>query len=523
MRTNKRLFIVNGKPFFPLGRHRIYMGGYSVRDETEIEINLKASKLTNGNTVCLAIFWDQLEPEQGKYDFTSIDTLIKVSRRCDLKLIFLWFATSKNGVMDYAPSYIKSNPQLYKRVTASNGKSLWVLSTHCKANLDADKACFTALCKHLKEVDSTEQTVIALQVENEPGTLGSDRDYGPEGQAEFDDPVPDKFLALMKKTVKGEIYDIWQKSGGKESGNWTQLFGDEAGELLSAFSMATYIEQIAKAGKAVYDIPMLINVWVMSLVWWPVPGECYPSGCPVTKVLDIYKWFTPHIDVIAPDNPHTNIRERMAVSAKYARDDNPLMIVEAPGKLFGMFHDIADWNAIGYFVHFDQNADGTVPPGQTRGIELIKCVASAIPLLLKYQGTGKIQAVEEEEGMEHHGLRGMQMDFDGYMGLIEFGDGDGKQRHDRGAGLVIQANRNEFYLVGCNFRILLRRKPPTVALLAGNDLSHISFGNYFMEVDEGHFDQDGKYVTDRRRNGDSVRGGIWIGVDDGVVRIVTCD
>jgi len=117
----------------------------------------------------------------------------------------------------------------------------------------------------------------------------------------------------------------------------------------------------------------------------------------------------------------------------------------------------------------------------------------------------------------------MQMDFDDYMGLIEFGDGDGRQRHDRGAGLVVQANRKEFYLVGCNFRILLRRKPPTVALLAGNDLSHISFGNYFVEVDEGHFDQDGKYVTDRRRNGDSVRGGIWIGVDDGVVRIVTCD
>ena len=71
MVKNKRLFIVNGKPFFPLGRHRIYMGGYSVRNETEIETNFKASKLTHGNTVCLAIFWDQLEPEEGNMIFRA--------------------------------------------------------------------------------------------------------------------------------------------------------------------------------------------------------------------------------------------------------------------------------------------------------------------------------------------------------------------------------------------------------------------------------------------------------------------
>ena len=519
MANNKRLFIVNGKPFFPVGRHRIYMGGYSVRDEAEVEANFKTSKLSHGNTVCLAIFWDQLEPEEGKFDFSSIDILIKIARRYELKLILLWFATSKNGVMDYAPAWMKSNPQRYKRVTALNDTKLWVLSTHCQANLEADKKAFTALCKHLKAKDSTEQTVISLQVENEPGILGSDRDYGPEGQSEFDSLVPAKFVSALKKAGKGDVYDIWQKNGGKASGNWTQLFGDEAGELLTAWSTATYIEAIAKAGKAVYDIPFFINVWVSSLVWWPVPGECYPSGCPVTKVLDIYKWFAPHIDVIAPDNPHTNLRERWAVNAKYTRPDNPLLIVEAPDE--GMFHDIADFNAIGYFLHFEQDEQGI--PDQTRSIDLLRSVSAAIPLLLKYQGTGKIQAVQQEEGMEHHGLNGMQMDFDGYMGLIEFGTGESRQQPGRGAGLVFQISKNEFYLVGVNYRLLLRRKPATVALLAGNDLSHISFGNYLMSVDEGHFDKNGKYVSDRRRNGDSVRGGVWVGADDGVVRIIACD
>jgi hypothetical protein len=143
--------------------------------------------------------------------------------------------------------------------------------------------------------------------------------------------------------------------------------------------------------------------------------------------------------------------------------------------------------------------------------------------LLKYQGTGKIQAVEQEEGMEHHGLFGMQMDFDGYMGLIEFGTDFGNQPSGRGAGLVIHAGRNEFYLVGLNYKLTLRAKPATVALLAGNDLSHTSFSNYFVSVDEGHFDKNGEFVADRRRNGDSVRGGIWVSVNDGVIRIIASD
>jgi beta-galactosidase GanA len=66
------------------------MGGYSVRDEAEIEANFKASKLTHGNTVCLAIFWDQLEPEEGKFDFSSIDSLVTIARRFGWEWIMEW-------------------------------------------------------------------------------------------------------------------------------------------------------------------------------------------------------------------------------------------------------------------------------------------------------------------------------------------------------------------------------------------------------------------------------------------------
>ena len=121
----------------------------------------------------------------------------------------------------------------------------------------------------------------------------SDRDYGPEAQAVFDSPVPPKLVSAMKAVGKGEVYDLWQQAGGKKSGTWLELFGPEADELMTAWSLGEYMNEIAKAGKAVYDIPMFINVWTMDGGWWPVPGEVYPSGGPVHKVLDIYKWFTP--------------------------------------------------------------------------------------------------------------------------------------------------------------------------------------------------------------------------------------
>jgi len=57
--------------------------------------------------------------------------------------------------------------------------------------------------------------VIALQIENESGIIGSDRELRPEAQAIYDSPVPAKLVSAMKKAGKGIIYDIWQKAAVK--------------------------------------------------------------------------------------------------------------------------------------------------------------------------------------------------------------------------------------------------------------------------------------------------------------------
>ena len=540
----KRVFKVNGKPFYPLGSEASNSSGYN---EQSSETAFKAIKLMHGNTLEIPIYWDEVEPEEGVFNFASIDSLIASARRYEVKLLLMWFATWKNANMDYAPEWVKTNPQRFKRVLSRTGDFIWVLSSHCQANLEADKRAFTALCSHLKAKDRTEQTVIGLTVQNESGIMGSDRDYGPEAQAAFDGPVPSQLVTAMKKYGRGPIYNQWQKTGGKESGNWTQLFGWEAGEFMTAWSIAKFIDNIAASGKAVYDIPMYVNVWLMEQNWWPIPGESYPSGAAVSKMMDLYKWFTPHVDMISPDAHIAEADRYKAVCASYARPDNPFFMpetgAEGDSHAWNMFRSIADYNSIGEFFFGAERViteDGQIRPEAQMIVDSVRCTAAVIPLLLKYQGTGKIHAVIQED------LSWTQLlDLDGYSGLIEFGErtaqypgkdwqhtppGMHNRRKqtdtNRGRGLVIQAKPHEFYLVGANYRLLLRPEPSTAmmpARLAIADYLPKLPGSCIVRVDEGHFNQDGEFIIDKQRNGDEIDPAVWVEPDVGVVRLLTCD
>ena len=57
-------------------------------------------------------------------------------------------------------------------------------------------------------------------------------------------------VTAMKTAGKGRIYDIWQQVGGKKSGTWPELFGWEAGEFMTAWSIANYIDGVAEAEKS---------------------------------------------------------------------------------------------------------------------------------------------------------------------------------------------------------------------------------------------------------------------------------
>ena len=534
----KRVFKVNGKPFFPLGGQSHNSSGYGSADS---ETAFKAIKLLHGNSLEIPVYWDKVEPEEGKFDFSTVEALITGARKYGVKLILLWFASWKNGNMDYTPAWVKQNPQRFKRVKSPAGRDLWGLSAYCPANLEADKKALMALCKYLKAKDSVEQTIISIQVENEPWNVNSDRDFSQEAEAARNSPVPANILTAMKAAGKGVAYDIWQKAGGKKSGDWYDIFGSSAAEFESARSIAAYIDKVIEGAKAVYDIPMFINAWiVVELCQEPIPGAPYPAGGPVSKVLDIYKWCTPHTDMITPDIHLHDSRRYETACADYARDDNPLFDGEAGPNTWSMFRGIADYNCQGYFFFGVEQIvaeDGTARPESRAMVESVHSIASAIPLLLKYQGTGKIHAVSQEEYLSFQWL-----DMDGYLGQVQFGGGRGfggykDWRHNpvgimtgaqnideskRGRGLVIQAGKNEFYVIGVNYRIFFRPKlsaDKTQPLLTANDVAN----GRQVSVDEGHFDQKGAFVVDRQRNGDEISMGVWVESDLGVVRVILCD
>ena len=536
----RRVFTADGRPFFPLGGQACNSSGY---DDAESETALRAVQLLGGNTLEVPVYWEQVEPEEGRFDFASVDRLLAGARRAGLKLILLWFATWKNGDMDYAPEWVKKNPERFHRVTSSSGKTIWVLSSHCAANLEADQRAYVELCRHLAAADARDRTVIGIQIENEPGILGSDRDYGPDGEADFRRQVPAALMTKLRQQTGGRLYAIWQAAGGAPSGAWSDVFGWSAGEVMTAWSVASYIDRIAEAGKAVLAVPMYANVW-LGEVEWRVAGGSYPSGGAVSRVLDVFKWCAPHLDVIAPDIYLADARGYEAVCAAYQRPDNPLFIPEsAPGgtNALLMFRAVAEHDAVGYFCFGVERIvadDGTLRPDAREIAGSFRCLAAAAPLVLAHQGTGRIHAVAQEEGAAYAWL-----DLDGWLGMV-FYDGvferpPGKDwRHpgaqvvraeaggmERARGLIFQASRNEIYAVGARFRLVLRPKVRPEhdfdATVSRDWL--LPRASRYLRVDEGHFDDAGRYIVDRRRNGDEVDYGIWVEPDTGVVRAIMTD
>ena len=128
----------------------------------------------------------------------------------------------------------------------------------------------------------------------------------------------------------------------------------------------------------------------------------------MTKALDIYKWMAPHIDVVAPDNYPDDSRGYEYNAINYSREDNPYFTPESAGDQ-NMFRGIAEYNLIGNFffgVKYIVDENCQVRPEYQALIENFRCVSSAIPLLLKYQGTGKVHAIIQEfkqAGNHRHG------------------------------------------------------------------------------------------------------------------------
>jgi hypothetical protein len=455
----------------------------------------------NLNTVLAAVSWELTEPQEGKFDFTLVDGLIKEARSHNLRLIFLWFGSWKNGVSTYVPVWVKKDLVRFPRVRDQNDKALEILSTFSDATRDADARAFAALMRHIKKVDGQRHTVIMMQVENEVGVLGDSRDRCKAANEAYNKPVPKELMDYLQKhkdTLLPEIHEAWQTGGFKTSGNWEDTFGVNkpyekdwrkrssfTDEIFMAWQYARYVNRIIEAGKAEYSIPMFVNAW-LDQEGCPQPGE-FPSGGPLAEVMDIWKAGAPQADMLSPDIYVPDFKARCEW---YSRSDNPLFIPETRGDPNGavnVFYAIGRHNAMGFSPFAIERI---AEPNS----ELAKCygvLSKLASFILESQGKGTIAGVvlNGSNQVEKLQLAGYAIEF-----KIMRRWGPMAPENPTAAGIIISVGPDEFLVAGKGLTILFSESP------AGP----LNVG--LATVDEGTFVQ-GRWTPGRRLNGDEILSG----------------
>ncbi len=300
------------------------------------------------NTVLAPVYWELIEPEEGRFDFSSVDYLLERARGSGLHLVLLWFGTWKNSMSCYVPSWVKKGfGSRFTLARCSDGSTPEILSAWDKNAMQADCRAFAALMRHLREKDSGTGTVLMVQVENEIGFLGDAREHGPAAEK------------------------AWKASGEKDE------------ERFQARAYARYAQAVAAAGKKEYPLPMYVNAALNSR--GRKAGE-YPSAGPLDHLMDIWKAEAPAIDIISPDIYDPGFPDWIA---RYATPGNPLFIPEIRQEAANaarVFYALGRHGAIG-FSPFDID---DAPGATARAYEVL---APWLPEIARAQAEGRAYGV----------------------------------------------------------------------------------------------------------------------------------
>lgn len=374
--------IVDGQPFLVRGGEL----GNSSGEPDFLRASWPKLQAMNLNTVVAPVYWDVIEAEEGKFDFSTVDGLLRDARAARMKLVLLWFGSWKNSMSCYAPAWLKRDVARFPRSRDSAGRALEILSPFSAVNRDTDARAFAALMRHLKTADA-EHTVILVQVENEIGMIPEARDHSAEAEQAFAAPVPAAlmdYLAQHRATLAPELLATWSAAGARTAGTWSEVFGASATaeEIFMAWHFALYTHAVAAAGKAELALPMFANAALIRPGYQP--GQ-YPSAGPLPHLIDVWRAAAPAIDFLAPD---IYFNDFARWSQLYTRSGNPLFVPEAlraPEASVNALYAFGAHDAIGFSPFAIESNTEPAAGYLAASYDLIRQLT---PLLVEKQGRG---------------------------------------------------------------------------------------------------------------------------------------
>jgi beta-galactosidase GanA len=444
----------------------------------------------NLNTVLTPVYWELIEPTEGKYDFTIVDGLIAEARKHNLKLVPLWFASWKNSMSCYAPAWVKTNERRFPRSQDANGRGMEILSPFSTENVDADTKAFAAFMRHLRQVDDREHTVIMVQVENEIGMIPDSRDRSAVANKLFADQVPGeliKYLAENKEKLIPEFRSVWAANGFKTRGTWEEVFAKGAGtdEIFMAWYFAQYTERVAAAGKREYPLPMFVNAALIRLGYQP--GQ-YPSAGPLPHIMDVWRAGAPGIDFLSPDIYFPTFTEW---SRKYHQSGNPLFIPEAilnNLSAVNAMYAIGQHDAMGFSPFSIESADDAASDSVRSAYDVLRQFA---PLILEHQGKGETVGLLPDSSEPQRVPQKVRLG--GYMLNITY-ERPPSATVPASGGLAISLGRDEFVFAGTGL----------VITFDADSVAERAVG--ILSAAEGRF-INGQWQPGRRLNGDQTHQG----------------
>jgi hypothetical protein len=384
--------VVDGRPFLIRGGET---NNSSATNPAYLAPLWSKFRALNLNTLIVPVYWDLIEPEEGRFDWTTVDQLLSQARANRMHLVLLWFGSWKNSMSCYAPGWVKAAPDRFPRARDLKGLRQEILTPFSEENRRADVTAFATLLRHLREADGTQHTVVLVQVENEIGMIPTARDHSPEADRAFNGPVPAElmdYLSAHAGQLAPSLAQAWAAAGKPRAGTWTEVFGSgpAAEEIFMAWYFARYTDAVAAAGKKEYPLPMYVNAALIRP--GHQPGQ-YPSAGPLPHLIDIWRAGAPAIDFLSPDIYFQNFTEW---ARRYKQPGNPLFIPEAMRSPEASVNGLFAYGALDA-IGFSPFGIDSVPEPAARYLSAsFDLVAQLEPLILAHQGNGTMAGLLSE-------------------------------------------------------------------------------------------------------------------------------